>query len=55
MIGKIDRKKWYSFKLFLYVLPFLVLVLLFAYYPLYGGCMHSMTTDRRGLSRKQNL
>ena len=36
MIGKIDRKKWYSFKLFLYVLPFLVLVLLFAYYPLYG-------------------
>lgn len=30
------RKKWYSFKLFLYILPFLVLVAVFAYYPLYG-------------------
>ena len=36
MIRKIDKKKWYSFKLFLYVLPFIVLVLLFSYYPLYG-------------------
>ena len=36
MLSKIDKKKWYSFKLFLYVLPFLVLVLLFSYYPLYG-------------------
>lgn len=31
-----DRKKRESFKLFLYVLPFLVLVLVFSYYPLYG-------------------
>ncbi len=30
------RKKWNSFKLFLYILPFIVLVLLFSYYPLYG-------------------
>ena len=36
MKHKIDRKKWYSFKLFLFVLPFIVLVLLFSYYPLYG-------------------
>lgn len=36
MLKKIDKKKWYSFKLFLYVLPFIVLVLLFSYYPLYG-------------------
>lgn len=31
-----DRKKWNSFKLFLYVLPFIILVLVFSYYPLYG-------------------
>jgi putative aldouronate transport system permease protein len=31
-----NRKKWNSFKLFLYVLPFIVLVLIFSYYPLYG-------------------
>ncbi|MDD6616469.1 MAG: ABC transporter permease subunit [Lachnospiraceae bacterium] len=31
-----DKKKWYSFKLFLLIVPFLVLVLLFSYYPLYG-------------------
>jgi putative aldouronate transport system permease protein len=36
MFKKIDKKKWYSFKLFLYVLPFIILVLLFSYYPLYG-------------------
>ena len=36
MLQKIDKKKWYSFKLFLMVLPILVLVLLFSYYPLYG-------------------
>ena len=31
-----SKKKVYSFKLFLLVLPFIVLVLLFCYYPLYG-------------------
>lgn len=31
-----NRKKWNSIKLFLYVLPFIVLVLIFSYYPLYG-------------------
>ncbi|MDO4283788.1 MAG: ABC transporter permease subunit [Eubacteriales bacterium] len=31
-----DKKKWNSFKMFLYILPFLILVLIFAYYPLYG-------------------
>lgn len=31
-----NKKKWYSIKLFLYVVPFLVLVILFSYYPLYG-------------------
>ena len=36
MLQKVDKKKWYSFKLFLMILPFLVLVLLFSYYPLYG-------------------
>ena len=36
MLHKLDKKKWYSFKLFLFVLPFIVLVLLFSYYPLYG-------------------
>lgn len=30
------KKKWYSIKLFLLVAPFIVLVLLFSYYPLYG-------------------
>ena len=30
------KKKAYSFKLFLLVLPFIILVLLFCYYPLYG-------------------
>ena len=29
-------KKRQSIKLFLYILPFLILVLVFAYYPLYG-------------------
>ena len=36
MLHRLDKKKWYSFKLFLFVLPFIVLVLLFSYYPLYG-------------------
>lgn len=36
MLKKIDKKKWYSFKLFLYILPFIAMVLLFSYYPLYG-------------------
>lgn len=36
MQTKIDKKKWYSFKLFLLILPFLIVVLLFSYYPLYG-------------------
>lgn len=36
MLGKINKKKWYSFKLFLFILPFIALVLLFSYYPLYG-------------------
>ncbi len=31
-----SRKKWNSIKLFLYILPFLILVFLFSYYPLYG-------------------
>ncbi|MCH4192800.1 MAG: ABC transporter permease subunit [Butyrivibrio sp.] len=31
-----DRKKWDSFKMFLYILPFLAMVLIFSYYPLYG-------------------
>ena len=31
-----SRKKWNSIRLFLYVLPFIVLVLVFSYYPLYG-------------------
>ena len=31
-----DRRKWYSFKLLLFIFPFLLLVLLFSYYPLYG-------------------
>lgn len=36
MFKKIDKKKWYSIKLFLFIVPFLVLVVLFSYYPLYG-------------------
>ena len=36
MFHKIDKKKWYSIKLFLFVLPVIALVLLFSYYPLYG-------------------
>ena len=31
-----NKKKWNSIKLFLYVLPFLILVFIFSYYPLYG-------------------
>lgn len=31
-----DKKKVYSLKLFLLVVPFILLVILFAYYPLYG-------------------
>lgn len=31
-----DKKKWNSFKEFLYILPFILLVLVFSYYPLYG-------------------
>lgn len=34
--GKWTKKQWKSFKLFLYVLPFIALVLVFSYYPLYG-------------------
>ena len=30
------KKKWRSFQEFLYILPFLAIVLIFAYYPLYG-------------------
>ncbi len=33
---KMTRKKWKSIKLFLYVAPFMALVLVFSYYPLYG-------------------
>lgn len=33
---KITKKQWKRFKLFLYVAPFLALVLIFCYYPLYG-------------------
>lgn len=31
-----NKKKWHSIQLFLLVLPFIILVLLFSYYPLYG-------------------
>ena len=31
-----NKKKWNSIKLFLYVLPFLILVFIFSYYPLHG-------------------
>lgn len=31
-----DKKKWNSIKLFLFILPFLILVFIFFYYPLYG-------------------
>ncbi len=31
-----NKKKWRSFKEFLYILPFVVIVLIFSYYPLYG-------------------
>ena len=31
-----NKKKWNSIKLVLYVLPFLILVFIFSYYPLYG-------------------
>jgi len=31
-----DKKKWNSFKMFLFVSPFIALVMVFAYYPLYG-------------------
>lgn len=36
MKTSINRKKWYSIKLFLFVLPFVILTLVFFYYPLYG-------------------
>lgn len=39
MLGKIDKKKWYSFKLFLYVLPFIVMVILFSYYVRMAVCV----------------
>ena len=31
-----SKKKWRSFREFLYILPFLLIVLVFCYYPLYG-------------------
>ena len=31
-----DKKKWNSIKVFLFILPFLILVFIFSYYPLYG-------------------
>lgn len=31
-----DKKKWNRYKEFLYISPFLILVLVFSYYPLYG-------------------
>ncbi len=33
---KLDKKKIRGYREFLYVLPFIILVLIFAYYPLYG-------------------
>lgn len=33
---KMTRRKWKSIRLFLYVAPFIALVLIFSYYPLYG-------------------
>ena len=31
-----NKKKWRSFKEFLYILPFVIIILIFSYYPLYG-------------------
>lgn len=31
-----SKKKWRSFQEFLYILPFIIIVLIFSYYPLYG-------------------
>ena len=31
-----NKKKWYAFREFLYVLPFIIVILVFSYYPLYG-------------------
>ncbi|SCX07286.1 putative aldouronate transport system permease protein [Lachnospiraceae bacterium YSD2013] len=31
-----SKKKWRSFREFLYILPFILIVLIFSYYPLYG-------------------
>ena len=36
MVMTKNKKKWRSFKEFLYILPFIVIVLVFSYYPLYG-------------------
>ena len=33
---KMTKKKWKSIRLFLYVAPFIALVIIFSYYPLYG-------------------
>ena len=33
---KMTRRKWKSIRLFLYVAPFIALVIIFSYYPLYG-------------------
>lgn len=35
-MGKSNSKKWRSYREFLYILPFIILVAVFSYYPLYG-------------------
>ena len=36
MVMTKNKKKWRSFKEFLYILPFVIVILIFSYYPLYG-------------------
>lgn len=31
-----NKRQWYSFKLFLFIVPFIILIFAFAYYPLWG-------------------
>ncbi len=34
--SRLNARKWYSYKLFLLILPFMALVFLFSYFPLHG-------------------
>ena len=38
-----NKKKLRSYREFLYILPFLILVAVFSYYPLYGFMLFSIT------------